>query len=137
MNEEIQKTDDAKDIINELNQKRKEAIAKIENQLQEATQLYSTLLGTINTYSENDRKLCQDVYNKMFEIVNTTEKRGPGMLEALNSATKNMLDSTQRLRELLQEVGKTKTKLEEIQSIMNEPDEDMDDGSEFNMAEHI
>ena len=135
---------DAKDLIKELEQKRKDALAKIENQLEEANKLYDGLTQRLELYSEDDRKRCEQVYGKMISIVEAIQLQvagggrfSPGALDALNAATKNMLDSTQRLRELLQEVGKTKVKLEEIHSMMNNIDDNEGEEKEFNPADHI
>lgn len=124
---------DASDIINEIEQKRKEAMERIEQQLKVAEELYSTLLTKLNDYSEEDRKKAQQVYDKMFHIVNNAERYTAGMLDALNSSMGNVLSSTQRQRELLQEIGKTKSKLEEINTLMGDAGEDDSGNSEFNM----
>lgn len=124
---------EASDIIIEIEQKRKEAMERIEQQLKVAEELYSTLLTRLNDYSEADRKKAQQVYEKMLHIVNNAEKYTAGMLEALNSAMGNVLSSTQRQRELLQEIGKTKSKLEEINTLMSDSGDDEGGSGEFNM----
>ena len=126
---------DVNEIIKEIENKRKEALEKIESQLKIASDLYNTLISRLNIYTEEDRQKCQLVYDKFNKIVDTMEKVSPGVLDALNSAMSNLLASTQRHRELLQEVSKTKTKLEEIHSLMDSEKEQ--EQEEFDMADHI
>lgn len=125
------------DIIKEATKKTNVALSKIQQQIETATLLYEKLMGKLNTYSEDDRTRCQKVYDKIFEVVNSLDKPSAGVLDSLNAASANMLSSTQRQRELLQEVGKTRVKLEEIQTLMNEEKIEENPEVEFNVNDCI
>lgn len=129
-------TKEVKDILQEVEKHRKVALVKIDQQIKNATELYDSLMTKLNKYSEEDRERCKAVYDKMFTLVNNAEKLSAGMLDALNSSMGNLLSSTQRQRELLQEIGKTKSKLEEVQTMMSDDKSDEED-LEFNLADHI
>jgi len=93
-----------------------EYLIQLKNQIDKFDQLYTSLVDQIKRCAETDRQKAEDVFKEFFALTKSSTippAALSGVLSACNQAMANLLNSTQRLKELLQEVGKTKTSLED------------------------
>lgn len=91
-------------------------IAQLKSQIDKFNKLYESLVDQIKKCAETDRQKAEEVFKEFFDLTKSSTippAALSGILSACNQAMANLLNSTQRLKELLQEVGKAKTGLED------------------------
>jgi hypothetical protein len=99
-----------------------ECVTKLKLQIDHFDQLYNNLVDQIKKCAETDRVKAESVFEEFFtkaKSSDTVPMALPGICSACNQAMTNLLNSTQRLKELLQEVGKTKSSLEDAFDLAN------------------
>ena len=90
---------------------------------------YNDIIERLETEVQADRKHAQDTYESIKTIiqehVDVGGKSSPGMLQALNGSITNLQNSTQREKEILQEIAKKQQQLETLYEL-SKPEDDSD-----------
>jgi len=108
---------------------RKVVLESIKQKLVDVETKYNTIIDRLETEVQDDRKHAQDTYAIIKEMVGTIRDSGgrisPGVLQALNGSVTNLQNSTQREKEILQEIAKKQQQLEVLYE-MSKPQDNED-----------
>ena len=104
--ENIGTDDDLRDVI----------LESMKQKLKDIETKYDTIIDRLEKEVQEDRTHAQDTYKAIKGMVDTIRDDGgkisPGVLQALNGAITNLQNSTQREKEILQEIAKKQQQLE-------------------------
>jgi len=120
-----------------MNKEAKEKTAEdsIKERLDAIEVKYNAIIERLEKEVIDDRTHAQETYFSIKNIINIYKDDGgkpsPGILQALNSAITNLQNSTQREKEILQEVAKKQQQLETLYELSKDPDDSDFDRNEL------
>ncbi len=116
-----------------MNKEAKEKTAEdsIKEKLDAIEVKYNAIIERLEEEVQNDRTHAQETYFSIKIYKDDGGKPSPGILQALNSAITNLQNSTQREKEILQEVAKKQQQLETLYELSKDPDDSDFDRNEL------